>query len=72
MIKSQKKILEWAATLLSIIGALLNAFLLKQGFYIWVVSNSIWIYIGIKNKMYGMALTFLVFLIISIMGIIYW
>jgi nicotinamide riboside transporter PnuC len=67
-----KKYLEWAATILSIIGAILNAFLLKEGFYLWIVSDSMWIGIGIKNKMYGLALTFFVFLLISIIGIIYW
>jgi len=67
-----KRVYEWTATSLSILGAILNAFLIKQGFYIWAVANSIWIYVGIRNKMYGMALTFFVFLIINIIGIIYW
>lgn len=67
-----KKIYEWAATILSIFGAILNAFLIKEGFYIWGVANFIWIVFGIKNKHYGIALTFTVFLIINIVGIIYW
>lgn len=67
----REKLIEWIATFIAITGALLNAFLLKQGFYLWIVSNSLWIFLGFKRKMYGLALTFLVFLIISIIGIIY-
>lgn len=67
-----KKVWEWTATILSIAGAILNAFLIKQGFYIWGLANFIWIYVGIKSKMYGMALTFFVFLIVNIIGLIYW
>ena len=70
--KLDKKKLEWIATLLSVTGAVLNAFLIKEGFYIWGVANFIWISVGLKHKMYGMALTFSVFLIINIIGIIYW
>lgn len=68
----KKQYYEWTATVLSIIGALMNAFLLKEGFYIWGVANLIWIYFGLKNKHYGLALTFSVFFIINIVGVIYW
>lgn len=67
-----KRAYEWIATLLSIEGAILNAFLIKGGFYIWGVANIIWIFVGFKNKMYGMVLTFSVFLIINIIGLVYW
>ena len=67
-----KRIYEWVATILSIEGAILNAFLIKEGFYIWGFANFIWIFVGIKNKMYGMVLTFSVFLIVNLIGIIYW
>lgn len=70
--KINKKVTEWTATILSITGAILNAFLIKEGFYIWGLANFIWIIFGLKNKHYGMALTFAVFLIINIIGIIYW
>ena len=67
-----KRIYEWAATCLSIFGAILNAFLIKEGFYIWGIANSIWVVVGIKSRMWGMALTFTVFLVINLIGIFYW
>lgn len=67
-----KKFYEWTATFFSIIGAILNALLIKEGFYIWGVANSIWVVVGVKNKMWGMALTFSVYLTINVVGIIYW
>jgi len=33
--KMNKKIYEWVATSLSILGAILNAFLIKEGFIFW-------------------------------------
>lgn len=68
----KEKIMEWIATFLSILGAILNAFLIKEGFYIWGVSNLIWVFVGLKQKMYGMALTFTVYFFINIIGLIYW
>ncbi|MFA5176348.1 MAG: nicotinamide mononucleotide transporter [Candidatus Nanoarchaeia archaeon] len=68
----KEKIMEWIATVLSIFGAILNAFLIKEGFYIWGVSNLIWVFVGLKQKMYGMALTFTVYFFINIIGLIYW
>jgi len=67
-----KKIFEWSATILSIAGAILNAFLLKEGFYLWIVANSLWIVVGVKQKMWGLVLTYITFLAISFVGIIYW
>jgi nicotinamide riboside transporter PnuC len=67
-----KKILEWIATTFSIGGAILNAFLIKEGFYLWVVANVIWLVFAWKSKHWGMALTYIVFLIICFVGIIYW
>jgi hypothetical protein len=60
------KIIEWSATILAIIGAILNAFLMKKGFYIWGAANTIWLIFAIKSKHWGMALTFFVFLVITL------
>jgi len=65
-------IIEWVATTIAVIGAILNAFLFKQGFYFWVVSNSMFIYFSYKNKHWGLFFLFFVYLIISIIGILYW
>ena len=66
------KLFEWTATGLSIMGALFNAFQQIEGFYIWCTGNIIWIVLGIKRKMWGLMVTFIIFTIINILGIIYW
>jgi len=66
------KILEWSATSFSIIGAILNAFLIEAGFYLWIIANIIWLVFAFNYKHWGMALTYIVFIIICIIGIIYW
>ncbi len=65
-------ILEWVATGLGILGAILNASKRIEGFYIWIIANILWIYIGIITKLYGMAFLFFVYLLIAIYGIITW
>jgi len=65
-------ILEWIATGLGILGAIINATKRIEGFYIWIIANTLWIYIGFKTKLYGMAILFFVYLLIVIYGIITW
>ena len=67
-----KKLLEWSATILSILGAILNAFLIKESFYIWGVANFLRIAFAFKNKHWGMTITFVSYLLINVIGIIYW
>ena len=66
------KIIEWVATILAITGALLNAFLMKQGFYLWLVSNTLFAIFAYRNKHWGLFLVFCTYLIITVIGIIYW
>jgi hypothetical protein len=66
------KTIEWTATVIAIIGAILNALAMKEGFYLWIVSNSLFIYFSYKNKHWGMFTIFCVYLLVSIIGIIYW
>ncbi len=70
--KNKLTLVEWAATILSIIGAIFNAFLYKEGFYFWIVANTLWVYFGLKYKHYGMVVLFSVYFLISVVGIIYW
>ena len=72
MREKTKIFVEWVATALAIIGAIMNAFLIKEGFYLWIVSNGIFMVFSLKNKHYGMSLMFFVYLIITIIGIFYW
>jgi len=66
------KVIEWIATCLSITGASLNAFHLKEGFYVWILANILWIVFGIKTKHYGVVVMFIVYSIISAIGILVW
>ena len=72
MKEKTKVIIEWIATTLAIVGAVMNAFLMKEGFYLWLVSNSTFMVFSVKNKHYGMALMFFTYLIITVIGILYW
>lgn len=65
-------IIEWIATGIGISGAILNAFKRIEGFYLWLISNLMFIYVAIVSKLYGAALLFLVYFCISIWGIVSW
>jgi hypothetical protein len=66
------KHLEIVATSCSIIGALLNAFLRIEGFYVWCFGNVAWMYLGYRKKLWGLLLTFAIFTVLNILGIIVW
>jgi len=66
------KKLEYIATSFSIVGASLNALILWHGFVLWIIGNTIWVYIGNKKEMKGMVLTFIVFTFIAVFGLYVW
>lgn len=68
----KEKWVEYLAMALGIGGAILNACLMVEGFYLWVVGNILWIYLGVKGRMWGMVGMFAVYTCLSIWGIIYW
>jgi len=64
--------LEWMATILSLIGA---GFIVKkkwQGYVAWFGGNTFWLILGIINKSYGQVLTFAIFNLLSIYGVYEW
>ena len=64
--------IDLIATILSILGAILNAKGMISGFYVWLVSNSLWmLYGGITNQSYIIA-TFFMYSIITLYGIDCW
>ncbi len=71
-------LIEWIATLLTMLGALLNSGLIILGnldgftlsFYIWSISNILWIAFAIKHKHWGVLITFGGLLIINIISIV--
>lgn len=65
-------IIEWGATTLSVLGAIVNANKSISGFYIWSVANILWIWFGVKYRHWGLVVMNIVFFCINIFGIISW
>ena len=64
--------MDWVAAILGIVGGLLIAYKMKSGFIIWMMSNFVWIYIGVSLSKWGMVTQFVFFQITSIIGYIKW
>lgn len=64
--------LTWAATSIAIIGSLLNSCKRVEGFFFWIVSNSLYVYINLKLGIPAQAVLFLFNILICLMGIIAW
>ena len=65
-------LIEWSATALSILGAILNALQFISGFYVWTVASLLWILFAWKHKHYGLLVMSAVYIMINILGIIAW
>ena len=65
-------LIEWTATLLSITGALLVAWKIREGFYVWIIANILWIIFAWKHKHYGLLFLAISYAIINIVGLIHW
>lgn len=64
--------IEWIAVPLSLLGNFLVARKRVEGFMVWILSNILWIYIGITSKLWGMATLFFVYSMINIYAILFW
>ena len=62
------------AAIIAILGAVLVSNLSNEirliGFLLWIVSNGIWTYYGYKIKDFWVFFQFVIFLVISINGVI--
>ena len=65
-------IMGWIATVLSIIGAILNAQKKTSGFYIWIIANILWVIYDLILQNYPQAVLFTVYAGISTYGIVVW
>lgn len=65
-------LITWIVTLLSIIGAILNAQKKISGFYFWIVANSCWIIVDIHEGIYAQAGLFLFYVAVCIYGVHTW
>lgn len=67
------KLLEIAAVLMGLTGAYIQSTMKSPlAFYIWAISNPVFLYFAIKRKEYYMAIVWIAYFISSILGIIMW
>lgn len=64
--------IEWLATGLSLLGYVFNVRKSVWGFAIWIVANSIWVYVGISKGMWGLVFTMSAYTVMSVWGIYSW
>ncbi|MCF7910411.1 nicotinamide mononucleotide transporter [Candidatus Pacearchaeota archaeon] len=64
--------IEWLATFLSLFGYIFIAIKRLEGFYIWIVANLIWVYIGVISQLWGMTTLFSAYTLISLYAIVFW
>ncbi len=62
----------WILSLLSIFGALFNAYKRIEGFYFWIIANIGWIILNIQMGFYEQIPMWIIFTIISFLGILHW
>ena len=64
--------LGWVAFTFAFIGAILNAQKRVEGFYFWLLSNGLFIWINLSHKEWGSVATFVMFTFVTIYAIYNW
>jgi len=62
----------WLITVASIIGVIANIKKKRWCFYVWAVTNSLWMIVDFAHGLYAQAFLFLVYVLLAIWGIIEW
>lgn len=68
----RKNKLFWLASILGLAGTVLNAYQYTMGFVFWMISNPILMYQAWTEKSFNMALMFLVYFGLAVLGLIKW
>jgi len=63
---------EWIAVPLSLLGNFLVARKRVEGFVIWIISNILWVYVGITSKLWGLTFLFVMYSLINLYAIYFW
>jgi nicotinamide mononucleotide transporter len=66
------KLLSWIATTLSIIGIVLNSYLIIWCWPVWIASNVLWIIWSVKKKEWSQLILWNVFFLTNIYGWYQW
>lgn len=69
---SRTTLIEIAATVLSLTGALLNALAHVEGFYVWLVANALWIWFAWRHRHRWQVVLWAVYWLTAAMGIVAW
>jgi nicotinamide mononucleotide transporter len=56
----------------ALMGAFLNAQHRVEGFYLWIVANTLGVYLFATTQLYGMMMLYLVYIGICVYGIVTW
>lgn len=64
--------IAWIATIIAIIGSILNSNKREEGFYLWIISNSLYVYINIKAGIIAQAVLFVFNIIVCLWGLYQW
>lgn len=64
--------LTWIATIITIIGSILNSQKRIEGFYLWIISNSVYVYINLYLGITAQAVLFAFNTFICIWGLCTW
>lgn len=60
--------IEWTATVLTLVGVILNIKRIRVCFIIWLVGNCLWFYMFITTQVWGMAICQAVFCATCVWG----
>ena len=64
--------ISWIAAFVSMFGVVLNSYKIIWCWPIWIVSNAIWIYYGVKTKQWSLVILWIVFTFANIFGYYQW
>lgn len=64
--------MSWIATALSLTGNLLVNKKRVEGFYVWIISNVLWVIIALRGSDMAQVVLFLCYAILNAHGIISW
>jgi nicotinamide riboside transporter PnuC len=64
--------ITWIVTITAIIGVIYNIKKRVEGFYLWTLTNTAWVYLDAKAGLYSQAFLFIVYTGLSIYGILVW
>jgi len=64
--------IQWVVIPISLLGNFLVARKNVAGFFVWIFSNCMWIYVGVFTGLWGMVTLFFIYSMINIYAIYFW